>query len=126
MQRCEILLIPFVLGCISKHFALNKFISCPFALLGRPLNGIVGAFSFLEAIEQNTVVAVAILVLDFALSVSLAIQVRVAIKDVAICINPLPADESMSEDSFDYSFVFRDHAASSMGLVIFPISFIQA
>ena len=97
------LLIPFVLGCISKHLVLNKFINCPFTLLGRPLNGIVGAFSFLAATIQITLVAVAIFVLDFALTMSLAIQVRVAIKAVVICINPLPVDESMSEDSFDDS-----------------------
>ena len=75
MQRCEILLIPFVLGCISKHLVLNKFITCPFALIGRPLIGTEGAFAFLSAIVPITVEAVAILVLDFALSVGLAIQV---------------------------------------------------
>ena len=47
------------------------------------MNWLVDAISFLAAILPITVVAVATLVLDFALSVSLAIQVGAALKDVS-------------------------------------------
>ena len=53
-------------------------------MIRRALNGLVDAFSFLAAILEITVIAVATLVLDFALTVSLATQVGVAVKDVAI------------------------------------------
>ena len=53
-------------------------------MIRRALTGLVDAFSFLEAILEITVVAVATLVLDFALTVSLAIQVGLALKDFAI------------------------------------------
>ena len=94
-------------------------------MIRRPVNGIEGAFSLLSAILPIAVVAVATLVLGFALSMGLAIQVRVALKDVASSISPLPGDESMIESSFYDSKVCKNQAASPMRLVIFPISFIQ-
>ena len=88
------------------------------------MNWLVDAFSFLAAIVPITVVAVATLVLDFALTVSLTIQVEVALKDVTP-VSPLPGDESMCESSFYDSKVCKNQAASPMRLVIFPITFIQ-
>ena len=64
--------------------------------------------------------------LNFAFSVSLATQVGLTLKDIAILVSPLSGDESMCEDTFDDSKVYQNHAASSMRLVIFPIAFIQA
>ena len=44
--------------------------------------------------------------LNFAFSVSLATQVGLTLKDIAILVSPLSGDESMREDTFDDRVVF--------------------
>ena len=77
------------------------------------------------SIVPITVIAVATLVLDRALAMSLTEKIRPAFK-LVVLISPLPGEKSIDECSFNYGFIFDNQAASPMGLIVLPVALIEA
>ena len=78
------------------------------------------------AIVKFTIIAVAIWVLDLALTMCLTMDVGVAFTLVVKFVSPLSGDESIDESSLDYGQIRKNQASLSMRLVVFPVTFIEA
>ena len=116
----------FEVRYIFKNLVLNKSIIKPFTLESWTIFESVDSSSLLTAIKPIAIIALAILVFDNALAVCFTIKIRESIIVAFDIVNPLPADESIFENSFNYCQVFKHKAASSTWLVVFPEAIVEA
>ena len=83
-QLNEFLTVAFVVSSIAKHLVFYELIIVPLTLERWAIFWAVDGFSMFEAIVPITIIAVAILVIDFALAMCLAIEVAVAFIRVSV------------------------------------------